>query len=124
MKCAINMSFANRQVILHRIREVFSDVFHKDPEDMGLRQVYDVSHNTAKIEKHRVDGEWKEVLVHRKGATRAFGPGYGRNSRRLQGNRPARHHRRQHGNRLLSAGGNGDRRRRPSIPPLTAAEEP
>ena len=74
MKCAINMSFANRQVILHRIREVFSDVFHKDPMDMGLRQVYDVAHNTAKLERHKVDGEWKKVLVHRKGATRAFGP--------------------------------------------------
>ncbi len=75
MKCAANMSYANRQVILHRIREVFSDVFHKSPEDMGMRQVYDVSHNTAKIETHAVDGERKEVLVHRKGATRAFGPG-------------------------------------------------
>jgi tRNA-splicing ligase RtcB len=74
MNCAINMSFANRQVILHRIREVFSNLFHKPPEDMGLRQVYDVSHNTAKIEKHQVDGEWRTVLVHRKGATRAFGP--------------------------------------------------
>jgi tRNA-splicing ligase RtcB len=75
MKCAINMSFANRQVILHRIREVFSEVFRKDPADLGLRQVYDVAHNTAKLEKHRVGGELKEVLVHRKGATRAFGPG-------------------------------------------------
>jgi len=75
MKCAINMSFANRQVILHRIREVFSDLFHKDPSDMGLRQVYDVAHNTAKIEKHWIAGELKNVLVHRKGATRAFGPG-------------------------------------------------
>jgi tRNA-splicing ligase RtcB len=75
MNCAINMSFANRQVILHRIREVFSDVFHKDPQDLGLRQVYDVAHNTAKIEMHLIDGEWKNVLVHRKGATRAFGPG-------------------------------------------------
>jgi tRNA-splicing ligase RtcB (3'-phosphate/5'-hydroxy nucleic acid ligase) len=75
MKCAINMSFANRQVILHRIREVFSDVFHKSPDELGLRQVYDVAHNTAKIEKHMVRGKLKEVLVHRKGATRAFGPG-------------------------------------------------
>jgi tRNA-splicing ligase RtcB len=75
MQCAMNMSFANRQVILHRIREVFSDVFHKDPSDMGLRQVYDVSHNTAKVEKHLVDGQWKKVLVHRKGATRSYGPG-------------------------------------------------
>ncbi len=75
MKCAINMSFANRQVILHRIREVFADIFHRDPEDMGLRQVYDVAHNTAKVEKHLIDGNWKHVLVHRKGATRAFACG-------------------------------------------------
>lgn len=75
MKCAINMSFVNRQVILHRIREVFSDIFHKDPTDLGLRQVYDVAHNTAKVERHRVNGKLQEVLVHRKGATRAFGPG-------------------------------------------------
>jgi tRNA-splicing ligase RtcB len=75
MKCAINMSFANRQVILHRIREVFSDVLHRDPAELGLHQVYDVAHNTAKLERHRVDGKVREVLVHRKGATRAFGPG-------------------------------------------------
>jgi tRNA-splicing ligase RtcB len=75
MKCAINMSFANRQIILHRIREVFSDIFHKHPDDLGLRQVYDVSHNTAKIETHRIDGKPRQVLVHRKGATRAFAPG-------------------------------------------------
>jgi len=74
MKCAINMSFANRQVILHRIREVFSDVFRKDPVELGLHQVYDVAHNTAKLEKHRINGEIRELLVHRKGATRAFGP--------------------------------------------------
>ena len=75
MKCAINMSFANRQVIMHRIREVFADVFHRDPHDLGLHQVYDVAHNTAKLEKHLVHGEMRELLVHRKGATRAFGPG-------------------------------------------------
>jgi tRNA-splicing ligase RtcB (3'-phosphate/5'-hydroxy nucleic acid ligase) len=75
MKCAINMSFANRQVILHRIREVFSEVFHRDPSDMGLRQVYDVAHNTAKLETHLIDGKSREILVHRKGSTRAFAPG-------------------------------------------------
>lgn len=75
MKCAINMSFANRQVILHRVREVFSDVFRKDPAELGLHQVYDVAHNTAKLETHRVGGELRQLLVHRKGATRAFGPG-------------------------------------------------
>jgi len=75
MKCAINMSFANRQVILHRIREVFSEVFRKDPADLGLHQVYDVAHNTAKLETHRIGGQQRRILVHRKGATRAFGPG-------------------------------------------------
>ena len=75
MQCGINMSFANRQVILHRIRECFSKVFNRTAEDMGLDMVYDVAHNTAKIEKHEVHGKQKEVLVHRKGATRAFGPG-------------------------------------------------
>ncbi|MEW6441241.1 MAG: RtcB family protein [bacterium] len=75
MNCAINMSFANRQVILHRIREVFTDLFHKDPADLGLHQVYDVAHNTAKLESHVVDGRTRVLLVHRKGATRAFGPG-------------------------------------------------
>jgi tRNA-splicing ligase RtcB (3'-phosphate/5'-hydroxy nucleic acid ligase) len=74
MKCAINMSFANRQVILHRIREVFSEVMGKDPADLGLHQVYDVAHNTAKLETHVVDGVERQLLVHRKGATRAFGP--------------------------------------------------
>ena len=75
MKCAVNMSFANRQVILHRVREVFESVFHRSPADLGMDMVYDVAHNTAKLEMHRVDGEPRELLVHRKGATRAFGPG-------------------------------------------------
>ncbi|MEM3455151.1 MAG: intein-containing RctB family protein [Candidatus Micrarchaeia archaeon] len=74
MKGAMNMAFANRQVILHRIREVFSDVFKSDPEKLGMHQIYDVTHNTAKLEKYLIDGNWKEVIVHRKGATRAFGP--------------------------------------------------
>jgi tRNA-splicing ligase RtcB len=75
MKCAMNMSFANRQVILHRVREVFSQVFGTDAEKLGMRQVYDVAHNRASIEKHDVDGTVKELIVHRKGATAAFGPG-------------------------------------------------
>jgi tRNA-splicing ligase RtcB len=74
MQCGINMSFANRQVILHRIREVFSDVFGRSAADLGLEMVYDVAHNTAKLEQHIVDGQTRSLLVHRKGATRAFGP--------------------------------------------------
>ena len=75
MKCGINMSFANRQVILHRIREVFSQVLGRSAEDLGMHMVYDVAHNTAKLERHMVDGKERSLLVHRKGATRAFGPG-------------------------------------------------
>ena len=76
MCCAANMSFANRQVIQHRTFEVFCDVFRSDPEKLGLRNVYDVAHNTAKLESHRVGGREHELLVHRKGATRAFPPGH------------------------------------------------
>lgn len=75
MQCGINMSFANRQTILHRIREVFSKVFKTPAEDLGMHQVYDVAHNAAKIEEYELDGKKKKVLVHRKGATRSFGPG-------------------------------------------------
>jgi tRNA-splicing ligase RtcB len=75
MNCALNMSHANRQVILHRVREVFSQVFGRPAEELGMHQVYDVAHNTAKLERHLVDGQWRELIVHRKGATRAFPPG-------------------------------------------------
>ncbi|AFZ31893.1 protein of unknown function UPF0027 [Gloeocapsa sp. PCC 7428] len=75
MKCGLNMSFANRQVILHRIREVFSEIFGRSAEDLGMHMVYDVAHNTAKLERHIVDGKERSLLVHRKGATRAFAPG-------------------------------------------------
>jgi tRNA-splicing ligase RtcB len=74
MVCAANSAFANRQVITHRIREGFSQVFGKDAKDLGMHIIYDVAHNIAKIEKHNIDGEEKEVIVHRKGATRAFPP--------------------------------------------------
>lgn len=77
MACAANMAFANRQVITHRIREVFSQIFKKPAEELGMNLVYDVAHNIAKLEKYDIDGKIKELLVHRKGATRAFGPGRG-----------------------------------------------
>ncbi len=74
MKCGLNMSFVNRQVILHRIRECFEKVFQKSARELGLEMIYDVAHNTAKFERYEIDGRTREVLVHRKGATRAFGP--------------------------------------------------
>src|SRR5438552_10258983 len=73
MKCGLNMSFANRQVILHRIREVFSEVFGRSAEDSEMRMVYNVSHNTAKLERHVVDGKEKTLLVHRNRARRGRG---------------------------------------------------
>ena len=77
MVCAANMAFANRQVIVQRIREAFKQVFHKDPEALDMHIIYDVCHNIAKVERHTVDGgSSRDLLVHRKGATRSFGPGH------------------------------------------------
>ncbi|MBI4145582.1 RtcB family protein [Candidatus Woesearchaeota archaeon] len=75
MACAANSAFANRQVITHQIREAFKHVFKEDPKELGMELIYDVAHNIAKLEKHKLNGKNKEVLVHRKGATRCFGPG-------------------------------------------------
>jgi tRNA-splicing ligase RtcB len=76
MACAVNYAFVNRQTILHWIRQSFQHVFKEPPEKFGLRLVYDVAHNIAKIETHKVNGDRKKVWVHRKGATRAFPPGH------------------------------------------------
>jgi tRNA-splicing ligase RtcB len=75
MACAVNYAFVNRQTIMHWVRQSFQQVFKKDPEKLGLNLVYDVAHNIAKIETHKVDGRQRKVWVHRKGATRAFPPG-------------------------------------------------
>jgi tRNA-splicing ligase RtcB len=76
MACAANYAWANRQMIVHWVRESFEQVFGRDAESLGLHIIYDVAHNIAKREEHRIDGELKKVYVHRKGATRAFGPGH------------------------------------------------
>jgi tRNA-splicing ligase RtcB len=73
MFCGINCAFANRQALAHLTRECFSTVFGL--ASSSIRVLYDVGHNTAKFEHHMVNGEKKRLLVHRKGATRAFGPG-------------------------------------------------
>jgi tRNA-splicing ligase RtcB len=75
MKCGVNMSFANRQVILHRIRECFQQVFRRDPEAMGMRQLFDVSHNRASVEEHEFEGKRVQAIVHRKGATGSYPAG-------------------------------------------------
>lgn len=75
MACAANMAFANRQVILHRIRESFEKTFNQSAESMDMNLVYDVAHNIARYSKFKVDGKKKNLVVHRKGATLALGPG-------------------------------------------------
>jgi len=71
MSAGINCALANRQIITHLVREIFTDIF---PEG-HIKMLYDISHNTCKVETHTINGRKKRVYVHRKGATRAFGPG-------------------------------------------------
>jgi tRNA-splicing ligase RtcB len=72
MSAAVNFAFANRQMIAHWVRSVFQRVMGSSE---GMDQVYDVCHNVAKFERHTIEGKVKEVCIHRKGATRSFGPG-------------------------------------------------
>jgi tRNA-splicing ligase RtcB len=76
MACGANFAWANRQLILHWVRESFEKTLGRSAEEMDMKLVYDVCHNIAKLEEHQVDGQRKKVFVHRKGATRAFGPGH------------------------------------------------
>lgn len=76
MKAAANFAWANRQMITHWVRESFEEVFKRKAEDMEMHIVYDVAHNIAKVEEHEVDGKKVKVVVHRKGATRAFPAGH------------------------------------------------
>ncbi len=76
MRAAANYAWANRQAVMVLVREAVGRVFGKPAERLGLRLVYDVAHNIAKIETHTVDGRRRELCVHRKGATRAFPAGH------------------------------------------------
>ncbi len=77
MAAAANYAFANRQLITHWVRETFENVFAASASSLGLGLVYDVCHNIAKKETHRVEGKEMTLCVHRKGATRAFSPHHG-----------------------------------------------
>jgi tRNA-splicing ligase RtcB len=71
---AVNFALANRQMILHWVRESFEKVFKQSSEDLGLGLIYDVSHNIIKMEEHEINGKNSKVWIHRKGSTRAFPP--------------------------------------------------
>jgi tRNA-splicing ligase RtcB len=72
MACGANYAWANRQLILHWVRESFQKVFGQSAESMDMHVIYDVCHNIGKIEEHEIEGKRRKVVVHRKGATRAF----------------------------------------------------
>ena len=76
MTAAANFAWANRQCIAHWVRQSFARIFEKRPDELGMRLIYDVAHNIAKVERHRIDGREITVCVHRKGATRAFPAGH------------------------------------------------
>lgn len=72
MFSALNFAWSNRQMLTHWTRKSFERVFNQSESDLEMKLVYDVAHNIAKIEKHKINGEERKVVVHRKGATRAF----------------------------------------------------
>ena len=75
-KSAVNFAFANRQAISHWVRQSFEQVYRQSADSLGMKLVYDVAHNIAKLEEHTVDGKKVKVYVHRKGATRSLPPGH------------------------------------------------
>ncbi|HHY37616.1 MAG TPA: RtcB family protein [Clostridia bacterium] len=75
MVCAANYAWANRQILAHHVVSAFEKVFESSRAGLGIKTLYDVAHNIAKIETHEVNGKPVKLCVHRKGATRAFGPG-------------------------------------------------
>ena len=76
MSAAANYAFANRQVMMHWTRETFAKVMGQSAEDLDMGLIYDVAHNMGKVEEHNIEGTRRKVVVHRKGATRAFPPGH------------------------------------------------
>ena len=75
MFAALNFAWSNRQMITHWTRKAFERIFKQSEADLDMKLIYDVAHNIAKVEKHKIDGKLKSVVVHRKGATRAFPAG-------------------------------------------------
>lgn len=76
MRAAANYAWANRQCIMHWVKESFSRVLGTGPKTIGMNLIYDVAHNIAKVEEHVINGRKRKLVVHRKGATRAFPPGH------------------------------------------------
>ena len=99
VRCGINVAFANRQALAHLAREGFHQALGVRPDE--ITTLYEIAHNTAKVEEHEVDGKRKQVIVHRKGATRAFGPGQPRGAGGVPQGGPAGAGRRDDGHVLV-----------------------
>ena len=114
MAAAANFAWVNRSVLTFLTRQAFSKVFRMSPDDLDMHVIYDVSHNIAKVEQHMVNGKPMTLLVHRKGATRAFPPHHPMipvdyqvrisSAASILVHRTARPRRGVHGNLLLCAG--------------------
>ena len=105
MRAAANFAFANRQLLAASARRAFEEVFAGHVRNWHLRQVYDITHNMGKVETHLVEGRKIKVCVHRKGATRAFGPSAPGLPEEYQSDRPAGTCAGQHGFFIMGTGG-------------------
>jgi tRNA-splicing ligase RtcB len=76
MKAAANFAWANRQLIMHWVKESFIHILNTGPRSIGMALIYDVAHNIAKVEEHVIEGNRRKLVIHRKGATRAFSAGH------------------------------------------------
>ena len=101
MACAANYAWANRQLLMHWVREAFEKTLGMSPKALGMRLLYDICHNIAKIETLPVDGKDRSLCVHRKGATRALPAGHPLVPRRLPEHRSARPDSRRYGQWFL-----------------------
>ena len=127
MACAANYAWANRQILMHRTREIFERTLGMGPRELGMRLLYDVCHNIAKIETLPVEGKEVRLCVHRKGATRAFPPGHRGPAAGLPEGGAAGPHPRGHGDGFLCPGGDAEGLHgnlREHLPRRRAGDEP
>ncbi len=76
MSCAVNFAMVNRHCMAHSVRTVFENIFKTSSKNLGMDLIYDISHNIARFEEHKIGDKMRSVCIHRKGATRSFGPNY------------------------------------------------
>ena len=103
MSAAANYAWVNRSSMTFLTRQAFAKVFNQSPEDLDMHVIYDVSHNIAKVEEHLVDGQCKQLLVHRKGSHPGLSASSSLNPGGLPAHGPARDRGRHYGHLLIRA---------------------